>query len=165
MLEPDKIALATLYQLYASNDSKAECDPAGIAARLQGVASPDVISVQLERLDELKLAVPAGGILAVFGDVSLPRKDWWDISDKGRDLARTLVAQRKSFMGKLHINGSVWLKSQEARKAPVGLKLTTPHIDQILKSPSPAVPIDWTKWGTIIGGVGIIVAIIIAVVQ
>ena len=160
MLEPDKIALATLYYLYASNDPEAECDPVGIATALQGIVSATEISDQLSRLEKLELVIGTGGILAIFDGETVPGNDWWSITDKGTNFARALVRQPKGFLGRLHAGGFPWLKKPAAAKTPLKFKLTTPHIDEVLNGPSANKSDGWTKWGTIATWIGLPIAII-----
>jgi len=99
-------------------------------------------------------------------------KDWsldrnnWKITRKGVLTIEDAIGASDSFISKLNLNGYAWLLSTEAKAH---------ELKKLPKYNSSSVQTDngmtakngfnWTKWGVILTGIGIVVAIIIAVVQ
>jgi hypothetical protein len=156
-LHPDKVAAGILYKMYAHDNNMGGNDQLNDV--FEGVASAAAVRAQLGRLVDL-------GLIIKFG---LPENDVWSLTHEGHELAFRLVSKPNSFMARLQQHGLPWLRESEAAKAQMTPVFRRYEVDTILNddtgTPNEVVPFNWTKWGTILAGLSIAVAIGIAVLS
>ena len=175
MLDPDKIGLAVLYYLHAADSP--EGDAKGISAAIGSSVTEGAVAAQLDRLFDLGLVVGTGPMpIGISGDqISTP--EWWGITHEGAKYIHSLLQQPRSFIARLHKGGFAWLNNPDAAKAQVSTKLTKVDVYDAVNRPAASAhaiapqansvepSIDWTKWGTIIGALALLVTLVIAVLS
>jgi hypothetical protein len=157
-LSQPKIDLAVLYKLRQQAEAGGGALPPADVTRLFEIEIP---------LRRVELALEA---LDAKGDIERDLHEFypkgaWEISRDGMMIVDRALRVPSSFICRLHQNGDHWLESEEAQKA-VLKRLSEPSAANeasiILGNPL-SLPrtrqVDWTMWGTLLTGVGIVVAV------
>jgi hypothetical protein len=161
-LSQAKIDLAVLYKLHQHAEAGGDAIPPNEILRLFGVHIP---------IRRLELALEE---LYAKGDVEREYHPFysdeglWQVSRDGLARVDRAIRVPASFIGRLHQNGDNWLETEEAEKS-VLQKLAAPEaaapvpivkLDKVIDLPS-SRSIDWTKWGTILGALSIVVTVLL----
>ncbi len=175
MLNQAKVDLAVLCKLYEHAERGGEALTPDDLCRLFGTyIAPRRVEIALDELE--KRGEVDREYHPHYSDEGL-----WQISRLGIATIERALAIPNTFIARLHKNGDQWLESDEAENAklsknnryaepvprmdpPVAADIVT-VTDPVVALPSPSarMAVDWTKWGTIIGGFSILVTILIAV--
>ena len=173
MLSQPKIDLAVLYKLHQHADGGGEAiTPDDVSALFAGHFPLRRVQVALDELG--RNGEVEREYHPFYSDEGL-----WQISRDGMRTVDRALAVPASFIARLHANGDHWLVSDEANDAILNKKTSLKTTGQSLVSPVSSnkkidaiptsqnasdvshSPVDWTKWGTILTAVGLVVTIVI----
>jgi hypothetical protein len=161
-LSQPKIDLAVLYKLHQHAEAGGEAIPPAAVLRLFQIEVP------LRRVELALDALEAKQDVERKYDHFYLNERAWEISHDGMMKVDRAIRVPASFIGRLHQNGDHWLETEEAQKA-VLKKLPDPQaqigastvvLDRVIALPH-SRQIDWTKWGTILAAVGIILTVVL----
>ncbi|RYG87596.1 MAG: hypothetical protein EON59_06975 [Alphaproteobacteria bacterium] len=166
MLSQAKIDLAILYKLHAFAEHDWEAPtPAHLAETFEN------FPLAVRRVEVALSELESKGYAESFADPDAGVYRW-RITREGLGVVDRALRVPASFIARLATNGSSWLSSVDAQKA-VLKKLSDadkpvepdPPRGATLPTQMRSASVNWTKWGTILGGVGIVVTILIAVIS
>ena len=172
-----KIDLAVLYKMFED----AEKDGSWVTRHhIKALFSIDIPMRRVEAATEKLFA--DGEIVRDYDPYNL-EESRWQLSRDGIDIVERALRVPNSFIARLASYGDGWLETDEAKTAKLNKRAPRVNADTIpvvngaeqvidanthVFPPIPDLPwwqswrrdIDWTKWGTILTGIGLVVAII-----
>lgn len=169
-LSQAKIDLAVLYKLHEHAEAGGEAIPPREVVHLFDVhVSTRRVELALEELS-------AKGDIEREYHPHYSDEGLWQVSREGLAKVDRALRVPSSFIARLQESGDRWLESDEAKQA-VLKRLTDPmsstsstvvpiasvptvKLDTVIALPS-NLSVDWTKWGTILAGVGVLVTVIL----
>ena len=177
MVVQAKIDLAVLLKLFQHSEQGGEAETPREVAHLFST------NVSMRRIELALQTLESRGEVQREYHPHYTDEGLWQISLEGLRTVEKALRLPNSFIARLNAGGDDWLQSDEAQNAELtknlrydDLPINRPPFPAPMSTSEPQTvaskfvtelithsSINWTKWGTIIGAVGIVVTILLAV--